>query len=121
MTRKATPASRSSLVKRVAWAGRVLTLMSGDPAEQARRAKEEDDRHDDEDHRVRGLGIEHLRQAFDYAEREPREDRAENRAHPADHDDGEHDGDDIGAHAWTNLIDRRREHARDRGEGDAEA
>src|ERR1700688_4951370 len=90
MTRKATPASRSSLVKRVAGTGRVLTLMSGDPAEQARRADEEDDRHDDEDDRVRGLGIEHLRQAFDHAEREAGEDRAANRAHPANHDDREH-------------------------------
>src|SRR2546422_4664107 len=37
------------------------------------------DRHDDEDHRVRGLGVEHLGQALDQPERETGQDRKSTR------------------------------------------
>ena len=44
---------------------------------------------------ARRLRIEHLGQALDHAEREAGDDRAEDRAHAADHDDGEDDDDEF--------------------------
>src|ERR1700722_9024198 len=80
------------------------TSMSGRPPKQAGRPDQEHDGHDDEHHRVRRLGVKHLRQPFDDAEHEAGDDRAEVRAHAANHDDREDDGDDVRAHARTDLI-----------------
>ena len=82
---------------------------------------QKDDRHDDEHHRVRRLRVEHFRQPFDDAEHEAGHDRAEDRSHAANHHDREDDGDDVRAHARTDLVDRRGEHAGEGRERDAEA
>src|ERR1700752_3973483 len=65
-------------------AGATLCSMSGPPPEQAGRPHQQHDRHDDEDHRVGGLGEEHLGQAFNDPEAEAGDDRAHDRAHAAD-------------------------------------
>src|ERR1700751_2929455 len=89
----------------------------GPPPKQAGWSNQEDDRHDDEHHRIRRLRVEHLRQPFDDAEHEAGQDRAKDRSHAADHYDREDDGDDVRAHARTDLVDRRGEHAGERRKG----
>src|SRR6266481_996392 len=60
-------------------------------AEKPGRLDHENDRHDDEDHGVRGLGIEHLGQALDHPQGEACHDRPQDRAHAADHHYREYD------------------------------
>src|ERR1700730_7501586 len=79
--------------------------MSGAPSEQAGRADQQHDRHDDEDHGVRRLRKEHLGEPLDDAEAEAREDRAEDRAHAADHHHGEHHDDQLAAHLRAHSVD----------------
>src|SRR5881296_2008869 len=67
-----------------------------------------------------GLGIEDLREALHHPEAEAGGARAHDRAESADHDHGEDDDDEVGAHERVHLIDRRRQHARQRREADAE-
>src|SRR6188768_3005684 len=50
--------------------------------EEALGPDHEDDRHDHEDHGVRGLGKEHLRKALDDPEREARDDGPQDRPMP---------------------------------------
>src|SRR6201995_2986425 len=80
------------------------TSMSGRRPKEASRPDQKNDRHDDEHHRVRRLRVEHFRQPLDDAEHEAGHDRAEDRTHAAAHHDREHDGDDVRAHAWTDLV-----------------
>src|SRR5512142_1038924 len=89
-------------------------------AEESRRAHEQHDDHDDEDHGARRLRIEVLGEALDDAEPEPGEDRAEDRPHAADHDDGEYDDDEVRAHQRIHLVDRCRHDTGERREADAE-
>src|SRR6186997_3077620 len=76
-------------------AGLALMMLALLP-EETRGLDQQHDHHDDENHRSRRLGVEDLRQPFDHAQAEPRDDRAENRAHPADHHDGEYHDDHVG-------------------------
>jgi hypothetical protein len=85
------------------------------------RSDQENDRHDDEHHGIRGFGIKDLGQAFHHPEHEAGDDRAQDRSHAADHHHRENDGDDVRAHARTNLIDRGRKYARKGRKRDAEA
>src|SRR5262245_28206218 len=64
-------------------------------AEEPGGLHQQDQCHDDEDHGVRGLGIEDLGQPLDHAEPEAGDDRAHDRSHPADHHDREHHDDQI--------------------------
>src|SRR5215217_3113017 len=64
--------------------------ISGPPSEQAGRAHQQHDRHDDEDHSVGRFREEYLGQALDHAKPEAGHDRAHDRAHAADHHHGEH-------------------------------
>src|SRR5262245_37671656 len=89
----------------IAAVGSATRSMSRAPAEEAGRPDEKDDRHDHEDHRVRGLGEEDLGEAFDDPEREAGDDRAHDRAHAADHDDGEHHDDEVRAHQRAHIVD----------------
>src|SRR6185369_15441427 len=82
--------------------------------EQAGRPDHQDDHHHHEYDGVRSLGIEVLGQALDDAEPEAGQNRSHDRPHAADHDDGEDDDDQVGAHQRVDLVDRRGHHA---GEG----
>src|SRR5436190_19828526 len=85
----------------------LATAMSGRPSEQAGRADQQHDRHDDEDHRVGRLGKEHLGEALDNTEAEAGDDGAHDRAHAADHHQGEHLVDEIGSHYRVYGVDQR--------------
>src|SRR5438105_10097921 len=106
MIRKAMLSAESTRSRTEVAAGSTTRSTLRAPPEQAGRPDEKHDRHDDEDHRVRSFGKEHLGQALDDAEREAGDDRAHDRAHPADHHDGEHDDDEIGAHQRADVVDR---------------
>src|ERR1043166_9981517 len=67
-----------------------MAAMSRPPPEQAGGADQQHDRHDDENHGVRGFGEEHLGETLDDAEPAAGDDRAHDRAHAADHHHGEH-------------------------------
>src|SRR5262245_25639153 len=98
MTPKATCCAR--LTRRFSWGVSLLR------SEQAGGPDQQDERHDDEDDGVRGLRIEHLRQALDHAEAEAGKDRAHDRAHAADHHHCEDDDDQVRSHLRADLVDR---------------
>src|SRR5712692_10746211 len=83
----------------------LATAISALPAEQTRRLDQQHQGHDDEDHRVRGFGVEDLREPFDHAEREAGDDRAHDGAHPANDHHRENDDDEVGAHQRVDLVD----------------
>src|SRR3989442_9110751 len=64
-------------------------------AEKAGGSKDQHDHHDHEDYRVRRLRIKHLREPLDDTQTEAGDDRAQDRPHAADHDDGENDNDKV--------------------------
>src|SRR5436190_24386420 len=70
--------------------GSATRCTSRAPSEQARRADQQHDRHDDEDHSVGGLGKEHLGQPLDDAQSESGDNGAHDRAPAADHHHREH-------------------------------
>src|SRR6267154_1885633 len=103
------------------WTAGISRTPSSLRAEEARRLDHQHDRHDDEDHGVRRLRIEHLGQALDHPEREAGHDRAHDRAYASYRDHREDHDDQVGSHKRIDLVDRRRHHARERRERDAEA
>src|SRR5690349_3784291 len=121
MTANAMALTRRSWLAESTGAIEASMSISGRSSKQAGRPDQEDNRHDDEHHRVRRLRIEDLGQTFDDAEHEAGYDRAHDRSHAADHHDCEHHGDDVGPHARTDLIDRRGEHAGESRERNPEA
>ena len=70
---------------------------------------------------ARARRVEQLGQALDHAEPEAGDDRADDRAHAADHHHREHDDDQVAAHQRADLVDRRGHHAAQAGQADAEA
>ena len=73
----------------------------------------------DKDHGARRLRVEHLGQPLDQPQREAADDRAEDRAHAADHDDRKDGDDDVRPHQRADLVDRRRHDAGERRQRDA--
>src|SRR5215813_4565605 len=74
-------------------------------SEQSRWPDQQDDCHDDEDHGVGCFRKEHFREPLDQAQAEPRQDRAHNRTHAADHNPREHDDYEVRAHLRTYVVD----------------
>src|SRR5690606_3957057 len=64
-------------------------------SEQTCGAQDQHDRHDDEDHDIGGLGVEHLGQPLGDAQQIARHDGSHDRAHAADHHHREHHDDDV--------------------------
>src|SRR5690242_20838793 len=87
-------------------AGRVSSvnaLMSGRPSSQSRWLHQQHQHHQYEYHGVGGLGIKVFGQALDHPERKARDDGPHDGTHAANHDDGEHDDDEVGAHQRPHL------------------
>src|SRR5690242_17641231 len=105
MITKAMVSLRLSRMRAAVGAASAMLAMSGRPSEQTGGADQQHDRHDDEDHRVGGLGEEHLGEALDDTEPEAGEDRPHDRAHAADHDDGEHHDDQVRSHLRADIVD----------------
>src|SRR5690606_10211132 len=79
------------------------------------------DHHDDEHHGAGGFGPEDLGEAFDDAQAQAGDDRAQDRTHAADDHHGEDDDDQVRAHQRRDLQDGGGQHPGKARQPDAEA
>src|SRR5439155_17427709 len=76
----------------------VVFAISASPAEKTLWFDEKHDRHDDKDHGVGSLGVEHFGQPFDDTQAKAGDDRPQDRSHAADDHHREDHDDEIRAH-----------------------